>query len=230
MKTTEIRELSAAELDTKLADLKEDRLRAGRRCRAAGRRRGALQCGGFAHRTSTRRRPRRRARGCGPTLRFGHTGHAVCCFGNILPWFILHFQIGIRHGGLRGGRRLRPCQFFIAFFQFIADGAHRPDPRRACRHQAGQKRQRKAFAAQKSFDLLHFLRSHLSCCVRIASGVSVGCPAGFYTKHSLLFAFYKEKYRDAAHFLAFPAAVCYTVLRTEQKNSRCLLPLWRREG
>ena len=57
---------------------------------------------------------------------------------------------------------VRRFQAVEVLLQLVTDGAHRPDPRRRCRHQTGQQCQRKPFVPQKFPDLFHVRYSNPS--------------------------------------------------------------------
>ena len=60
------------------------------------------------------------------------------------------------------GHAVRCLQARKVLVQLVAHGAHRPDPRRRCRHQTGQQCQCKPFVPQKFPDLFHVRYSNPS--------------------------------------------------------------------
>ena len=145
-----------------------DRLHGSRRCRTAGRRGCTLQRGWFVHRAraSLRRRGDRR---CTPRCRggcLGHIAYTVCGgFGRPFPCcFVLLWRGGGKPLIDAGGRgcAVRCLQARKVLVQLVAHGAHRPDPRRRCRHQTGQQCQCKPFVPQKFPDLFHVRYSNPS--------------------------------------------------------------------
>lgn len=128
---------------------------------------------------------------------------------------MVHPPLSNRYPARRpAGRKTPPAVSVLhSFFQFIADGAHRPDPRRACRHQAGQKRQRKAFAAQNRLICSIFFAPICRVVYALLPGLVWGARRDFIQNTAFFSPFIRKSTGVPPIFLHFPLR--YAILSCE---------------